>query len=119
MAKKIDFPELWTADQVAKTLQMSKQTVYNHAKELGGFYPFGIKQMRFHAKKIQECLERSEDRPMAVQDKLQEKKVLRKRLPDRKTSGPGSGGKKESSDVGVQKNINSRNNLLRRFEQAS
>ena len=119
MVNKIDFPRLWTAEQVAEALQMSKRTVYNHAKELGGFYPFGIKQMRFHAKRIQECLERSEDQSVAVQVQVQKKVVLREQLPDRETGGIGIGRKKKSSNVGVQENINSRDNILRRFKQVS
>jgi Helix-turn-helix domain len=38
---------LLTVSDVAKFLQISERTVYDRARELGGFFPVGIRVLRF------------------------------------------------------------------------
>ena len=39
---------LLTPQQVADLLQISVRTVYDHARDLGGFYPAGLRVLRFN-----------------------------------------------------------------------
>ena len=44
--------KLLTPEQVAEILQISVRTVYENRKRLGGFYPFGIRVLRFREEVI-------------------------------------------------------------------
>ncbi len=44
--------QLLTPSDVAELLQISVRTVYDHARRLGGFYPAGIKVLRFRPEVI-------------------------------------------------------------------
>jgi hypothetical protein len=45
--------KLLTPQDVADQLQLSVRTIMRHAKELGGFYPCGIRALRFRAEDIE------------------------------------------------------------------
>ena len=47
---------VYTVDEVAELLKIPKRTVYKHARRLGGFYPAGIKVLRFRKQVIDEIL---------------------------------------------------------------
>lgn len=47
-----------TVNDVAKLLNISPRMVYDHQRALGGFYPFGIKSLRFRPEVIRKELER-------------------------------------------------------------
>lgn len=49
--------KLLTAEDVAGILRIDVRTVYKHADKLGGFYPFGVKVLRFDREVFLECLE--------------------------------------------------------------
>ena len=49
---------LLTVDDVAKYLQISPRTVYDNARTLGGFYPFGIGVLRFKREVIYGTIQR-------------------------------------------------------------
>lgn len=49
---------LLTPQEVADILKTSVRTIYDHARKLGGFYPYGIKLLRFRAGDIYDGLER-------------------------------------------------------------
>ena len=66
---------LLTVKQVAELLQISTRTVYGHADSLGGFYPLGIRRLRFNAKDIHERLERQAKGVLAVRLPVPGKKV--------------------------------------------
>ncbi len=48
---------LLTPENVAKLLAINVQTVYRHAKSLGGFYPAGIQCLRFREDYINDIME--------------------------------------------------------------
>ena len=58
--------QLLTPDDVAKLLQVSLKTVYVNGKRLGGFYPGGIKVLRFREEVIREFMEGQGKRDMEV-----------------------------------------------------
>ncbi len=47
---------LLTVADVARLLNLSSKTVYKHKRRLGGFYPAGIRVLRFSPETIQELL---------------------------------------------------------------
>lgn len=49
--------KLLTPKDVAELLNISVRTVYDNAKRLGGFYPFGLRVLRFSPEAIHEHLE--------------------------------------------------------------
>ena len=57
---------LLTPTDVASLLQISVRTVYEHAGRLGGFYPLGIRRLRFRPEGINEYLERQKEGVLAV-----------------------------------------------------
>ena len=57
---------LLTVEEVATLLNISPRTVYDHAREMGGFYPFGIKTLRFRREVICGDLERQGPGALAV-----------------------------------------------------
>lgn len=52
--------QLLTPSDVAELLQISVRTVYDHSDRLGGFYPLGIRRLRFRPEGIYEHLEGQE-----------------------------------------------------------
>ncbi len=48
---------LLTPEEVANLLQISIKTVYENALRLGGFYPAGIRKLRFRYEFIQKIME--------------------------------------------------------------
>jgi hypothetical protein len=48
---------LLTPKQVAELLSLSVRTVYDHSIRLGGFYPAGIKALRFRKDVIEAIME--------------------------------------------------------------
>jgi len=48
---------LLTPKQVAELLSLSVRTVYDHSIRLGGFYPAGIKALRFRRDVIEAIME--------------------------------------------------------------
>jgi AraC-like DNA-binding protein len=57
---------LLSVKDVAKLLNISPRTVYDYSRELGGFYPCGIKVLRFNPEDLYDKLERSQARPLAL-----------------------------------------------------
>jgi len=62
---------LLTPKQVAKTLSISVRSVYDHAGRLGGFYPAGIKCLRFRAEAINDIMMGQNQEQMRVQAQVQ------------------------------------------------
>ena len=58
--------ELLTVSQVAKLLKWSVKSVYNHADVLGGFYPFGVKTLRFDKETLIDSLQRQAQRKVSL-----------------------------------------------------
>lgn len=64
--EKKKYSILLSVRDVAKLLNISTRTVYDHARELGGFYPCGIQVLRFNPEDFYDKLERSQTRPLAL-----------------------------------------------------
>ena len=61
-----------TKEDVARLLQISIQTVYDHKKELGAFYPVGMRVLRFRREVINGILEGPKDAPLEIQVRIPE-----------------------------------------------
>jgi hypothetical protein len=57
---------LLTVEEVAKILKITPRTVYKYRQRLGGFYPFGIKVLRFRREEIYAHLERGRELEIPV-----------------------------------------------------
>jgi len=74
--------QLLTASQVAKLLQISARTVYDNKNRLGGFYPAGIRALRFRKEVIDGILERSEAQGLDLPISVRGEKLRRPRVQD-------------------------------------
>lgn len=66
---------LLSVKDVAELLNMSPRMVYEHKRELGGFYPAGIRILRFHPEANYVCL-----RPFFVKSASMSRKHIFKLL---------------------------------------
>lgn len=82
---------LLTPDDVAKLLQVSLRTVYANGKRLGGFYPAGIKVLRFREEVIREFMEGQGERNVEIHLPGQREGLRRGRTPDQSGSQDGPG----------------------------
>jgi predicted DNA-binding transcriptional regulator AlpA len=57
---------LLTVPEVAQLLQLSESAVYFHSHRLGGFYPAGIRALRFRREDIYAIMEGSQERQLEV-----------------------------------------------------
>jgi len=55
-------PEALTVSQVSKILNISPRSVYRKRWQLGGFYPLGLRCLRFPAGLVYACMEGSGER---------------------------------------------------------
>ncbi len=58
---------LLTPEEVAERLQISVKSVYRNSRNLGGFYPAGIKVLRFREETIRGLMARQAQKGLAVQ----------------------------------------------------
>ena len=77
---------LLTPKEVANLLKVSPRTVYDRASDLGGFYPAGIRVLRFKQEVIRGCLEGQGKKGLEVQLPVPGAGVRRGR-PSNKTGG--------------------------------
>ena len=103
--------QLLTPEDVAEVLQISLSTVYKNAMRLGGFYPFGLKVLRFQ----REVIERGhleEQRPggLVVQLPASGEAIRGKGVPE-KIGGPFRPGRSKKASQGGCKDPN-RHGLL-------
>lgn len=75
---------LLSVKDVASLLNISTRTVYDHVKELGGFYLCDINVLRFSREYIHEYLERSQKKTLEVSVPVSGRKLLRKGIQNRK-----------------------------------
>jgi hypothetical protein len=57
---------LLTPEDVARLLQISVRTVYAQSHRLGGFYPVGIRALRFRREVINAIMEGSQEREISL-----------------------------------------------------
>jgi len=58
---------VYTPEQVAELMQVSTSVVYKHKDTLGGFYPAGIKVLRFNKGVINGILEGQDPQRLGIQ----------------------------------------------------
>ena len=80
---------LLSVKDVAELLNMSSRTVYDHMRELGGFYPAGIRLLRFHTEVIYGVMEGQDKEGLAVQFSASGGNICRRR-PEDATGSVGS-----------------------------
>lgn len=87
--------KLLTVKDVAEMLQINERTVYDRAKDLGGFFPAGIKTLRFDEADLHDILERSKKGALALQVPVSGSALLRKGVRNAQGIGfSGSGSQK-------------------------
>lgn len=64
---------LLTPKEVAALLNISVRTVYDHFRELGGFYPAGICVLRFDPDELHDILDQSKTRIKAISVRVQDR----------------------------------------------
>ena len=73
---------LLTPKEVANLLKVSPRTVYDRAVALGGFYPAGIRVLRFRPEVINGYMEGQTDEGMGLQIRVSEKSPRREGVQD-------------------------------------
>jgi hypothetical protein len=92
--------KLLTVDQVADRLKINRSTVYKYKRELGGFYLFGNRALRFTEEGINGYLERQGAGRLDLHLSIQGGDLRRPRFQD-ESSGPDSpGGKTQGGQRG-------------------
>jgi hypothetical protein len=71
---------LLTPKEVASLLNISIRTVYDHRRDLGGFFPAGIGRLRFSPGVIYGIMEGQEAQDVAVQFPIQRGNIHRERV---------------------------------------
>lgn len=89
--------QLLTVKDVAKTLQISPRTVYDNAHRLGGFYPAGLRVLRFPPGVILGYLSGQEVQVLGVSVPVSGERVRGQRIQDTPGSGNRKGEKEERS----------------------
>ena len=67
---------LLSVKDVAELLNMSSRTVYDHMRELGGFYPAGIRLLRFHPEVIYGVMEGQDKERRTANEKERMRTIL-------------------------------------------
>ena len=89
--------KLLTVNQVAERLQCNRSTVYRYKKELGGFYLFGNRALRFTEEGVNGYLERQGAGRLDLHVPIQREDVRRKGIQDQ---GRSSGNSRRTSEKG-------------------
>ena len=90
---------LLTPEQVAKFLQISIRTVYENKDRLGGFYPAGIKVLRFRKEVIYGIMEGQKAEGLGIRLSVQGQKVRRQGI---QNQGRGKGVQGETQEGGQE-----------------
>ena len=90
---------LLTPKEVANLLRISERTVYDHKEELGGFYPAGIRRLRFKQEVIYGHMEESQTRDLALRVSASREKVHGKRLQNKGRGQSRQRGEKKTGKV--------------------
>lgn len=90
---------LLTPTQVAELLQISTRTVYENKHRLGGFYPAGIRVLRFRKEVIYGIVEGQETKRLGIRLSVQGQEVRRQGI---QNQGRGKGIQGETQE-GSQK----------------
>ncbi len=105
--------QLLKPKQVAEKLGLSVATVYEKSHVLGGFYPFGIKSLRFDEDFIDGVLERQKAQALVLPIPSQQKELQRQRVSNQKGSATGTYFASGKSEERGQTFLPNRHNLFR------
>ena len=99
---------LYTVEEVAQILKVDIRTVYDHRKRLGGFYPAGIRVLRFRKEEIDGIVARPDTQGLEVRGPSQRQEADRRGIQDQgggadSTGGRSKGRKAETQDRGAEK----------------
>gem|GEM_PF-3343057 len=100
--------KLLSVKEVAEILNLSPRTIYDNARRLGGFYPAGIRVLRFNPEVIRGIME-GKGR-MEVQVSIPGEKISRRNLSD-PCGGAGGSGRKEKKRACLPPTDPDRHNL--------
>jgi hypothetical protein len=89
--------QLLTPNQVAEMLKVSVRTVYGNSRRLGGFYPAGIKVLRFREEVIRGIMEGPGNREMEILLPERRQDIRRGRV---RKQGRGQDGQGRPSEAG-------------------
>jgi len=105
-------PPLLTPEDVANLLNMSVKTVYAHARRLGGFFPAGIKVLRFSPGVINGIMEgQNEGQGMAIRVPIPGDQVQLKVVSNPRGSSGRAGRSKKIVEINGWKTDPSRHGL--------
>lgn len=96
----MDREPLLTVAEVARLLQMSCRTIYANARRLGGFYPAGIRSLRFRREDIYGIMEGPEDRQVPLRISVPGQEVRQGRVCHKKGGEEGRRGAPKVSGTG-------------------
>ena len=96
--------QLLTPKQVANLLQISSRTVYDNKHRLGGFYPAGIKCLRFRKEIIDGILEGSGSKGLGVSVSIPGEKLRGPRIQNQEGSPSCPGGTPKETQITYKTN---------------
>jgi predicted DNA-binding transcriptional regulator AlpA len=85
-------------EEVAELLQLSLSTIYSKARNLGGFYPVGIKALRFRRETIHAIMEGPQDRHVEVPVSIPGQTLQQNRAFNQKRRPAGNGKSPRAAD---------------------
>ena len=91
---------LLTPEEVAELLQLSLRTIYANAQRLGGFYPAGIRALRFRRDTIHAIMEGPQDRQVAIPVSTPGQTPQQDRVSNQKRCQSGDGEAQGDADQG-------------------
>jgi len=95
---------LFTVKDVAKLLQISEKTVYKQQNKLGGFYPAGLKLLRFNRETIYGHMEGQKQEGLVLQVRVPGQTVWQPRLCNQKGSSSSQRRSAKRNDPAADRN---------------
>lgn len=92
--------KLLNPQDVASLLNISLQTVYDNQKRLGGFFPAGIRVLRFREEVIRGYMEGQNNRDVQIQVRVPRQAIRRRRVQDQSGSPNSAGRSAEGGSIG-------------------
>ena len=82
---------LLTPEEVASLLQLSLRTIYANVRRLGGFYPAGIRALRFRREDSSAIMEGPQELTLEVPVSIPELALRQLRVPGQENGSSGNG----------------------------
>ena len=109
-SNKVD--SLLTPQDAARHLKISVRTVYQNANRLGGFYPFGLRVLRFRKEVICGNLEGPGYPNLEMEIPVPAQAIWRGRIPNQARSLRREGGKAQGGNTGPTPGENAKRRFL-------